>query len=227
MYKAGLRPAVSSKAIDVMKRYDLVIFDFDGTLADSGAWFRSTINDVAQRYGFRQITDSELDELRGKRTIEIIRYLGVPSWKIPFIARHMRQLVARDAHLIGLFEGVGTLLTWLAERNVAIAIVTSNSEANVRRILGEVNSRRINDYACGASLLGKASKFNAVIKRQGARADRTIAIGDEARDIEAARKAGVAAGAVTWGYATIELLRAHQPDYLLSSMDDIRSAIVR
>jgi len=227
MYKAGLRPAVSSKAIDVMKRYDLVIFDFDGTLADSGAWFRSTINDVAQRYGFRQITDSELDELRGKRTIEIIRYLGVPSWKIPFIARHMRQLVARDAHLIGLFEGVGTLLTWLAERNVAIAIVTSNSEANVRRILGEVNSRRINDYACGASLLGKASKFNAVIKRQGARADRTIAIGDEARDIEAARKAGVAAGAVTWGYATIELLRAHQPDYLLSSMGDIRSAIVR
>jgi len=210
-----------------MKRYDLVIFDFDGTLADSGAWFRSTINDVAQRYGFRQITDSELDELRGKRTIEIIRYLGVPSWKIPFIARHMRQLVARDAHLIGLFEGVGTLLTWLAERNVAIAIVTSNSEANVRRILGEVNSRRINDYACGASLLGKASKFNAVIKRQGARADRTIAIGDEARDIEAARKAGVAAGAVTWGYATIELLRAHQPDYLLSSMGDIRSAIVR
>lgn len=226
MYKAGLRPAVSSKAIDVMKRYDLVIFDFDGTLADSGAWFRSTINDVAQRYGFRQITDSELDELRGKRTIEIIRYLGVPSWKIPFIARHMRQLVARDAHLIGLFEGVGTLLTWLAERNVAIAIVTSNSEANVRRILGEVNSCRINDYACGASLLGKASKFNAVIKRQGARADRTIAIGDEARDIDAARRAGLAVGAVSWGYATIDLLRAQEPDYLFSSMDEIRRAMV-
>src|SRR5262252_719608 len=97
-----------AKAIDVMKRYDLVIFDFDGTLADSAAWFRSTVNHVAQRYGFRQITDMELEELRGQRTIDIVRYLGVPVWKIPFIARYMRQLVARDAHLIGLFDGVDT-----------------------------------------------------------------------------------------------------------------------
>jgi phosphoglycolate phosphatase len=57
-------------------------------------------------------------------------------------------------------------------------------------------------------------------------ADRTIAIGDEARDIDAARKAGLAAGAVSWGYATIDLLRAQQPDYLFASMDDIRHAIV-
>jgi phosphoglycolate phosphatase len=209
-----------------MKRYDLAIFDFDGTLADSAAWFRSTINHVAQRYGFRQITDAELAQLRGQRTIDIIRYLGVPIWNIPFIARYMRQLVARDAHLIGLFQGVDALLSGLAECDVAIAIVTSNSEANVRRILGEDNSRRIRDYACGASLLGKASKFHTVIKRQGASADRTIAIGDEARDIDAARKAGLAAGAVCWGYATIDLLRAHQPDYLFASMDDIRRAIV-
>ena len=209
-----------------MKRYDLAIFDFDGTLADSAAWFRLTINDVAQRYGFRQITDAELEELRGQRTIDIIRYLEVPIWKIPFIARYMRQLVARDAHLIGLFQGVDTLLSGLADSDVVIAIVTSNSEANVRRILGEDNSRRIRDYACGASLLGKASKFHAVIKRQGVSAERTIAIGDEARDVDAARKAGLTAGAVSWGYATINLLRAHQPDYLFASMDDIRRAIV-
>jgi phosphoglycolate phosphatase len=209
-----------------MNRYDLAIFDFDGTLADSAAWFRSTINHVARRYSFRETTDAELNDLRGQRTTDIIRYMGVPIWKMPLIARYMRQLVARDAHLIGLFEGVDTLLSWLVERDVAIAIVTSNSEANVRRILGEDNSRRIKDYACGASLLGKTSKFHAVVKRQGARPDRTIAIGDEARDIDAARSVGLAVGAVSWGYATIDLLRAQQPDYLFSSMDDIRQAIV-
>jgi phosphoglycolate phosphatase len=122
--------------------------------------------------------------------------------------------------------GVDALLSWLVKRGVTIAIVTSNSEANVRRILGDDNSRKINDYACGASLLGKTSKFQAVIKRQGALADRTIAIGDEARDIDAARRAGLAVGAVSWGNATIDLLRAEQPDYLFSSMDDIRRAVV-
>jgi phosphoglycolate phosphatase len=72
----------------------------------------------------------------------------------------------------------------------------------------------------------QGSKFHGVIKRQGISAGRAVAIGDEARDIEAARKAGLATGAVSWGYATVDFLRAQQPDYLFSSMDDIRRAIV-
>ena len=210
---------------NVMNRYDLAIFDFDGTLADSAAWFRSVINHVALRHGFRQVTDEELENLRGKPTAAIIRYLGVPAWKMPFIANTMRQLVARDAHQIGLFHGVDALLSSLVEHGVAIAIVTSNSESNVRRILGEENAKRIDHYACGASLFGKASKFHAIIKRLKANPGRTIAIGDEVRDLEAARTAGLAVGAVSWGYATIDLLRAQQPDYLFLSMDDIRAAI--
>jgi phosphoglycolate phosphatase len=210
-----------------MSRYDLAIFDFDGTLADSAAWFRSAINHVALRYGFRQVSDEELDELRGQPTAAIIRYLGVPAWKIPLIASYMRRLIARDAHQIGLFDGVDALLSSLVECGVTVAIVTSNSEANVRRILGEHNSRRIDHYACGASLFGKAAKFRSVIKTTKARLDRTIAIGDEVRDLAAARKAGLAAGAVGWGYATVDLLRAQQPDYLFSSMDEIRQALTQ
>ena len=209
-----------------MNRYDLAIFDFDGTLADSAAWFRSRINQVAQRYGFRQVTDEELERLRGQPSAAIIRYLGVPAWKIPFIASHMRKLLGRDAHRIALFDGVDALLSSLAQRWVAIAIATSNSEANVRRILGDVNASRIGHYACGASLFGKAAKLEAILKRQQVRPERTIAIGDEVRDLEAARKAGLAAGAVGWGYATVGLLRAQQPDYLFSSMDEIRQAII-
>ena len=208
-----------------MNRYDLAIFDFDGTLADSAGWFRSVINQVALRYGFRQVTDEELEALRGQPSAAVIRSLGLPAWKMPFIANHMRQLVARDAHKIALFEGVDALLSSLAECGVTLAIVTSNSEANVRRILGQENATRIAHYACGASLFGKASKFRTIIKATSADPRRTIAIGDEVRDLEAARKAGLAAGAVGWGYATVDLLRAQRPDHLFLSMDDIRAAI--
>jgi phosphoglycolate phosphatase len=206
-------------------RFDLAIFDFDGTLADSAAWFRSVINQVALRFGFRQVTDEELENLRGQPSDAVIRYLGVPAWKMPLIASHMRQLIARDAHQIELFDGIDALLSSLVECGVTIAIVTSNSEANVRRILGERNSKRINHYACGASLFGKAAKFQSVIKFTKTKPDRTIAIGDEVRDLAAARKAGLAAGAVGWGYATVDLLRAQQPDYLFLSMDEIRQAV--
>ena len=72
-------------------KYRLAIFDFDGTLADSLPWFRSVFNGVAQRYGFRALDDAEFEKLRGVGNREIIRRLGVPLWKMPMIAAHMRR----------------------------------------------------------------------------------------------------------------------------------------
>ena len=93
--------------------YSLAIFDFDGTLADSMAWTRSIMNQVARRFRFKQITDDEFVMLRSWDTAAIIRYLGVPAWKIPLIAAHVRRLASRDAHAIPLFEGAEQLLRTL------------------------------------------------------------------------------------------------------------------
>ncbi len=61
-------------------RYDLVIFDFDGTLADSAEWTLGILNQVAERYGFRQVSEAETAMLRGWDNRAVIRYLGVPAW---------------------------------------------------------------------------------------------------------------------------------------------------
>lgn len=205
--------------------YDLVIFDFDGTLADSAAWFRGIMNQMAQQYGFRQISESELQMLRGKPNREIIQFMKVPMWKMPFIARTMREWVRRDIDQITLFPSADTLLHSLAERGITTAIVTSNSEENVRHILGEDIARTVAYYSCGSTLLGKASRFKSVMRQAGCVPERTLCIGDEVRDIEAGRKAGIRVGAVAWGYATAEILIAQQPDYLFTSIDAILSAL--
>lgn len=204
-------------------RYDLAIFDFDGTLADSAGWMAGVFNDVAGRFGYRRVSEDELQMLRSRSNREIIRYLGVPAWKMPFIASHMRKLMTRDAGRIHLFDGVDDLLIRLNERGVTLAIVSSNTEENIRRILGPGNAARIACYECGASLFGKAAKFRRVLKRSRAAPDRAICIGDEARDIDAAAQAGLSSGAVTWGYATADLLREHKPTFVfdtLASMAD-------
>jgi phosphoglycolate phosphatase len=202
-------------------RYKLIIFDFDGTLADSRDWFAGVINQVAARYRFRQVSRAELEMLRGYDNRAIIRYLGVPGWKLPLIANHMRRLVAHEAHAIPLFPGVGDLLDALASRGVALAVVTSNSEENVRRILGPDNAAAITYFACGASLFGKAAKFRQVLRRAGVAPADALCIGDETRDVEAAAAVGLAAGAVTWGYATAESLRACRPTLTFESLDEI------
>jgi len=203
--------------------YSLFIFDFDGTLADSADWVMRTFNDLAREHGFRSASEDELRMLRGRSNREIVKYLGVPAWKLPAITSDARRRFAREIHQIRLFAGVDDMLAALKANGATIAIVTSNSEANVRTILGPENAAKIDRYDCGASLFGKARKLRNVIARSKIARDRATSIGDETRDIEAAKEVGVASAAVTWGYATEEVLVAHEPTLLLRTMQAIQT----
>jgi phosphoglycolate phosphatase len=202
-------------------RYRLVIFDFDGTLADSAGWLGEVIGDVARRYGFRALSGAELEALRGMDTRAILAHLGVPTWKLPLIARHLRRRMARDSHRIAPFPGVRELLERLAGHGLLTAVVSSNAEHNVRAILGPESAARICYFACGAGLFGKRAKLRDVLRWSRVPPQQAIAIGDEVRDLEAAAGARIDSGAVSWGYATPELLRAHQPTVMFESVEDV------
>ncbi|MBR0783290.1 HAD family hydrolase [Bradyrhizobium iriomotense] len=204
--------------------YSLAIFDLDGTLADSFPWFLRTINDVADRFGFRRVADEDIEGLRHASSREILSRLEVPLWKLPAIARHARRLKAEAAAEISLFVGVETMLRTLAENGVQLALVTSDSEANAREKLGEA-AALFSQFDCSASLFGKAAKFRRVVRRAGVEPNRVIAIGDEVRDIEAARTAGIACGAVCWGYAAPAALRALGPDHIFAQMEEIADVL--
>jgi phosphoglycolate phosphatase len=201
--------------------YSLFIFDFDGTLADSADWVMRTFNDLAREHGFRSASDEELRMLRGRSNRDIVKYLGVPAWKLPAIATDARKRIARDIQQIKPFAGIEEMLAALKARGAMIAIVTSNSEENVRTILGPENAAHIDFYDCGASLFGKARKLRNVIAKARVTPARAICVGDETRDIEAAKEVGAASGAVTWGYATESILVAHAPTLLLRTMQDV------
>lgn len=206
--------------------YSLAIFDLDGTLADSFPWFLRTINDIADRFGFRRVADEDIEALRHASTREILSHLEVPSWKLPAIARHARRLKAEAASEISLFAGVEAMLRVLADNGVQLALVTSDSEANAREKLGD-SAARFSYFDCAASIFGKPAKFRRLVRRAGVDPAQVIAIGDEVRDIEAARAVGIACGAVCWGYAAPAALRALGPDHVFERMDEIAEAVCR
>lgn len=199
----------------------LVILDFDGTLSDSGDWFVSVVDELAAKFKFRTVADDEVEMLRHKSSREVIEFLGIPRWKMPLIARYVRRLVGRNTDQIELFPGTPDLLERLRATGVRIALVTSNSEKNARAILGPENAARIDFYACGSSLFGKAPKFRRTLKKLGVPAAQTLAIGDETRDIDAAREVGMRCGSVLWGYASESVLAALEPDALFREPEDI------
>jgi len=206
-------------------RFKLALFDFDGTLADSALWFLNELNGMADELKLRRIEEADFEKLRGYSSKQVMEYLRLPKWKLPLLMNRMRNAAARDDSQIKLFAGVDSMLAELQKRGMRLGIVSSNAEANIRRILGVENCGRIEHFACGASLFGKASKLRRVLRRAGIDPREAIYIGDEIRDAIACREVGIPFGAVAWGYTTMDALRREGPALEFHNVADIPVAL--
>lgn len=208
-----------------MKKYEVVIFDFDGTLADSFEWFERTINQAAKKYHFREVAPEEMEKLRGWKTHEIMKFLEVSWWKMPWIASYMRGLMSIELTSINLFPGIEELLLEVSKQDISIVILTSNSYQNVAGVLGQNKLSFITHFECGVSMLGKKQKLKKVLRKLKLKPEQALMVGDETRDIEAAKAIGVDVAAVTWGYSDIQALKAESPSYLVSTVEDLRKLL--
>jgi phosphoglycolate phosphatase len=205
--------------------YSLAIFDFDGTLADSFPFFLQAQQRLADKHGFARIQPDEVEALRRRPVSDLIRNSGLPLWKLPRIASDFRTMMRDHAAPVPLFDGVDTMLGALAARGVRLGLVTSNARDNAERILGAENFRRFDDVDCGMSILGKRPRIRAMLRRAGVEPAQAIYIGDQDSDGEAARGEGVAFGAVAWGYAAPDILRAAGATHEFARMDDITTLL--
>ncbi|MFY0477828.1 HAD hydrolase-like protein [Achromobacter marplatensis] len=202
-------------------KYDIAAFDFDGTLADTMPWFNSILNTVADKYGFRKIDLSERENLRHREAADILKYLGIPLWKLPAIMSHVRTLMQDIDPSVHLFDGIPEVLARLKAGGLRLAVISSNSIENVQRVLGPDAAALFDDYECGTDLFGKAAKIDRLMRRHEIAADRFLLVGDEMRDIDAARKAGVHVGSVAWGYNHVDALRERGPNEIFLNVDDL------
>jgi phosphoglycolate phosphatase len=198
--------------------YALAVFDFDGTLADSWRLMGRAISDAADEFGYRRLSPEDAQALRGKDSKAVMAAMGVKMWQLPRIALHMRRVALTGAHEIALFPGIDPMLRALAPAGVCVAVVSSNGEEAIRTVLGPDLSALVAHFECGAAMFGKAAKFRRVVRRAGVAPAQAIGVGDEVRDIDAAAAAGLATAAVTWGYATREILESRSPTHVVTSV---------
>lgn len=189
-----------------MKRYRLVLFDFDGTLADSFPFFMDVLDELGRRHGFRPVTPQDMALMRSQDVRANMRLVGLAPWKLPLVAASFIRLM-RERGDVPLFDGVADVLRHLHGSGLRLALVTSNSADNARRTLGPQLVALFERCEGRSGLLSKHAHIRRVLARSGVDASEALYVGDQLSDLEAARRARVDFGAVAWGYGDIEALR--------------------
>ena len=110
---------------------DLIIFDFDGTLADSVGFFRELLPELSRKFRFRLPSHEEQEAMRGHPPREVMQSLGIPRWKLPMIAVYARKR-ARASEAFPLYASTCELLDALIAKGIPVAVVSSNGRVRRR-----------------------------------------------------------------------------------------------
>ena len=193
-----------------------VIFDFDGTIADSLPAIISVAEDLMHRT--RPYTAAEIDGMRDLSIPDLLRALGIPQWKAVILLFRGRRMLKKHMHGIAVHKGMRDVIEQLYEQGVPLYVLSSNSTENVQKYLQwhKLNQYFQNVYG-GVSMLGKAPRLLTLLENEGLETADTWYVGDEMRDVSAARAVGLKIVTVTWGYNTSAALKAKQPDAVVDT----------
>jgi len=185
----------------------VIIFDFDGTLADTYPVVVAIVNRIGYLYGLPKI-DPESNEYKGFGVRELIKRFKMPTWKLLLFAFHTKFLMGREVMQIKLFRGIAEQLTWLKANGYKLWIFSSNSQKNIKKVLGNNNCTSVfSGIVSEPSLVNKGVGLRKLMQANQIESHDTVYVGDEVRDFEGATEAGISFVGVSWGYNTKEALK--------------------
>jgi phosphoglycolate phosphatase len=189
----------------------LLIFDFDGTIADTFKNSVEILNEMAPEFGYRPLLGNDVKAAQDMTTRQLMRYLGISTTRLPRIALRGVKLLHSRINQIQPISGVPELLNKLQDTGIPMGILTSNSHENVMSFLQRYQLEVFTFIRSSSRLLGKAREIKTILRDHQLNAEEVLFIGDETRDVEAAHRTKVPIVAVSWGYNSLKALTAQKP----------------
>ncbi len=138
----------------------VIVFDFDGTLADTFELAFEILNKLADEFGFRKLNREELEQARDMRTRELMKFLGVSPTKLSRIGSRGTAALHSQIDRVVPLPGIPELVRELHHRQFAMGIITSNSEDNVRTFLRNHDLDVFQFVRSSSKLLGRPGRLN-------------------------------------------------------------------
>jgi len=210
-----------------VQRYDLIVFDWDGTLVDSTRAITEAIRSSAADLGLPVPSRERASHVIGLGLLDAIHHAvpDLPRAQVPvFVERYRHHYLKEDAHLLP-FDGIPELLAELSALGVILAIATGKSRAGLNRALGQTEwTRHFATTRCADEGAPKPDPWmlRDVCEEVGVEPLRTVMIGDTTHDLRMAAAAGSHAVAVSYGAHPVHELLALEPAACVDSVPQLR-----
>ena len=208
------------------RRFDLIAFDWDGTLFDSTAIITRSIQEAVSDVGGRMPTSEAAAWVIGMAQPQALAHAApdVPREKYAELANRYRYHYLKHQDDISLFDGVLPLLDALKASGHLLAVATGKSRRGLDHVLQAVQLRGMFDASRTADeTAGKPHPLmlHELMAELGVAPERTLMIGDTTHDLEMARAAGCASVGVGYGAHSTEGFAALQPLFVAGSVAEL------
>lgn len=200
----------------------VIIFDFDGTIANTLDVLLAAYNEVAEKYKCKKIEYTDKEYIRSHRPQEVFGEYGVTWLKLPRLLPRVRKGIHERMGEVEPHEGMIEALQQLHAEGYTLGVLTSNSVENVQTLLKANGDETVFDFMYSSKkIFGKDKALRNIVKEQHLEDRLVIYIGDETRDIEATQRIDIPIISVTWGFNADSVLRELEPTALAHTAEEL------
>ena len=201
-----------------------LIFDFDGTISDSLELMLDIAHELTHKPQLKN--KEEIERFRDLSLVRAVSELDIPKRLWPILLIKGRKMMAERLIEVKLFADIPKVIKEFHDLGFDMYIVSSNSKKTILSILQnyKLDKYFINIYG-GIGLLGKAKALGFILKQLSLEPDKTIYIGDETRDIVAAKKNRIKSIGVTWGFMSKKNLLSEEPWQTVDTINELDKQI--
>lgn len=188
-----------------------IIFDFDGTIADSSQVFMHGWNAFAEQYHYLKVDESDIALARTMTLHECAKRYRFPMMKMPIILPKIYRYYNAHIKSVKPYDGIHDMLKLLKEAGHELVILSSNEKKNIEDFLIANEITEIETVLSANKLFGKDRTLKKFMKDRRLKTSNLFYIGDEQRDLEACKKCDIPFGWVSWGLHGEELIEPYEP----------------
>ncbi len=217
-----------------MNNFDAVIFDFDGTVADTGRGVFRCIKESLAKSGLPPLSEASLRTFIGPPLHDSFRrecHIDDDELVETLVRQYREVYSASGIYEFEIYDGMESLFRDLRDADIKIGIASSKPEDFINIILEKTGLKKYFDIAAGSDPryadCDKTTIIRTCISKLSLpEGSRHLMVGDRCFDIEGAHNAGLPCAAVLFGYGSREEFERYKADYIVSTAEELKSIVI-